>query len=228
MVALLRLTEKAGGSIVIDGRDIHKMGLQAVRSRLAIIPQDPVLFLGTVRSNLDPFEMYSDAQIWEALQTSQMKGPVSAREKGLDSVVSEGGSNFSMGERQLLCIARAVLRKPKLLLLDEATASIDRQTDKLIQEMLRTTFAACTTLIIAHRLNTIMDCDNIAVIDAGKCVEFGAPQDLIADQSTAFHKMMGATKHWSSALSKVKAAGAFGGLHKHANAAPDDEAVQSL
>merc|ERR1740117_267104 len=189
MVALLRLTEKAGGSITIDGKDIHAMGLQTLRSRIAIIPQDPVLFLGTVKSNLDPFGRYSDEAIWESLGVCQMRDTVQKRPKGLDSPVSEGGSNFSMGERQLLCIARAMLRKPKLLLLDEATASIDRHTDRVIQDMLRTVFVNYTTLVIAHRLNTIIDCSHIAVIDGGKCVEFGAPKELLQKASGPFKQM---------------------------------------
>jgi ABC-type multidrug transport system fused ATPase/permease subunit len=157
---------------------------------MAIIPQDPVLFLGTVKSNLDPFRRYSEQELWDALDTCQMKAVVQGRPNQLESTVAEGGSNFSMGERQLLCIARAVLRKPKLLLLDEATASIDLNTDKIIQRMLRTVFKDCTTLIIAHRLNTILDCSHIAVLDEGKLLQFGSPKDLLAQGKGAFHEMV--------------------------------------
>jgi len=204
MVSLFRLTEKAGGSVVIDGRDIHNMGLQPIRSRMAIIPQDPVLFLGSIRSNLDPFSKYTDQQLWEALKTCQMEEAVKARDNMLDTPVAEGGSNFSMGERQLLCITRAMLRKPKLLLLDEATASIDRQTDSVIQEMLRTVFASCTTLIIAHRLNTIMDCSHIAVIDQGKCVEFGSVQELSSTPGSQFKAMVDASASTRLAASNMQ------------------------
>nr|QST14989.1 ABCC5 protein [Diaphanosoma celebensis] len=191
-VALFRLVELSSGSIKIDGVNIAEIGLEDLRSKLSIIPQDPVLFIGTIRYNLDPFNQYTDVAIWEALDRTNMKDKIRFLPLQLDSSVVENGDNFSVGERQLLCMARALLRHSKILLLDEATAAIDTQTDALVQETLREAFKDCTILTIAHRLNTVMQCDRILVLQDGKVVEFDKPGVLLANSRSAFSAMMAA------------------------------------
>lgn len=197
-VALFRLVELTGGSIVIDGINIAQIGLDDLRSKLAIIPQEPVLFIGTVRSNLDPWEQYSDSEIWEALEKTHIKDMVSQLPHSLYSEVTENGDNFSVGERQLLCVARALLRNSKILILDEATAAIDTETDRLIQETIRSAFGSCTTLIIAHRLNTVMNCNRVMVLDNGQILEFDSPAFLLADENSRFRAMIEASESQSS------------------------------
>lgn len=196
-VALFRLVELTGGSIVIDGINIAQIGLDDLRSKLAIIPQEPVLFIGTVRTNLDPWDQYSDAQIWEALEKTHIKEMVSQLPHSLHSEVTENGENFSVGERQLLCVARALLRNSKILILDEATAAIDTETDRLIQETIRCAFGSCTTLIIAHRLNTVMSCSRVMVLDNGQILEFDSPAALLADENSRFRAMVEASENQS-------------------------------
>ncbi|KAK9518326.1 hypothetical protein VZT92_023636 [Zoarces viviparus] len=196
-VALFRLVELTGGSIVIDGIDIARIGLNDLRSKLAIIPQEPVLFIGTVRTNLDPWDQYSDCQIWEALEKTHVKEMINQLPHSLHSEVTENGENFSVGERQLLCVARALLRNSKILILDEATAAIDTEMDRLIQETIRCAFGSCTTLIIAHRLNTVMSCSRVMVLDKGQILEFDSPAALLADENSRFRAMMEASENQS-------------------------------
>uniref|UniRef100_A0A182IP70 ABC-type glutathione-S-conjugate transporter n=1 Tax=Anopheles atroparvus TaxID=41427 RepID=A0A182IP70_ANOAO len=188
-LALFRIIESAGGSIVIDGQDIAQLGLHALRSRLTIIPQDPVLFSGTLRINLDPFNTHSDDEIWKALEHAHLKAFVKGLTAGINHEVTEGGENLSVGQRQLICLARALLRKTKVLILDEATAAVDLETDDLIQATIRTEFNDCTVLTIAHRLNTIMDSDKVIVLDKGQIVEFAAPGELLQSRTSAFYSM---------------------------------------
>ena len=148
------------------------MGVGHLRSRLTIIPQDPVLFSGTLRENIDPFEQSTDAQIWNVLELSHLKSFVEGLTSGLEYEIAEGGSNLSVGQKQLVCLARALLRKTKILILDEATASVDLDTDDLIQATIREEFSDCTVLTIAHRLNTILDSNRIMVLGEGKIIEF--------------------------------------------------------
>ncbi|NXX95541.1 MRP3 protein, partial [Centropus bengalensis] len=179
-LCLFRILEAAKGEIKIDSVNISEIGLHDLRSRLTIIPQDPVLFSGTLRMNLDPFNKYSDEEIWKALELSHLKRFVSSQPSMLDFECSEGGENLSVGQRQLLCLARALLRKTRVLILDEATAAIDLETDDLIQGTIRTQFEGCTVLMIAHRLNTIMDYTRVLVLDNGTIAEFDTPASLIA------------------------------------------------
>ncbi|XP_035914948.1 multidrug resistance-associated protein 1 isoform X1 [Anopheles stephensi] len=188
-LALFRIIESAGGSIVIDGQDIAQLGLHALRSRLTIIPQDPVLFSGTLRINLDPFNAQSDDDIWKALEHAHLKSFVKGLTAGINHEVTEGGENLSVGQRQLICLARALLRKTKVLILDEATAAVDLETDDLIQRTIRTEFKDCTVLTIAHRLNTIMDSDKVIVLDKGQIVEFAPPAELLQSKNSAFYSM---------------------------------------
>lgn len=187
---LLRLTELAGGHIFIDDVDISLLGLQELRSAIAIIPQDPVLFEGTMRFNLDPFGEHDDEKIWGALEKSHLKEKLSREEKQLQTLVSAAGQNLSVGEKQLICLARAVLRQNKILLLDEATASVDVETDFLIQKTIRETFKDSTVITIAHRLHTVSSYDRVMVMDAGKVVEFDTPLALMSNKDSIFHGML--------------------------------------
>ncbi len=150
---------------MIDGINISDIGLHQLRSRLTIIPQDPVLFSGTIRTNLDPFNAYSDEQLWNSLELSHLKSFVKSLDLGLEHKVSEGGENLSVGQRQLICLARALLRNTKVLILDEATAAVDLETDSLIQSTIRKAFSDCTVLTIAHRLHTILDSNRVLVLN---------------------------------------------------------------
>ena len=189
MIGLFRIQELALGSITIDGLDTKTIPLRTLRSRLGIIPQDPVLFSSSVRFNLDPFTKHTDAEIWSVLDQVNMKDHVTTLPGKLSEEVAEGGDNFSTGQRQLICIARALLRKPKILVLDEATASIDNETDEMIQRMVRVNFKDCTVLTIAHRLNTIIDSDRVIVMDGGLMAEFGPPEALLKNEVGAFKSL---------------------------------------
>lgn len=226
-LALFRFLEAREGQILIDGVDISKIKLHDLRSRLAIIPQDPVLFFGTVRSNLDPFGEYSDKDLYNALARVQLISSTSNGDEiltsrtatprhpgstgattsetatatandnaniflSLGATISEGGLNISQGQRQLLCLARAIVARPKIMVLDEATSAVDIETDALIQTSIRAEFGrnATTLLVIAHRLSTIADFDRILVLDAGKVVEFGSPKDLMVIKSGVFKNLV--------------------------------------
>lgn len=188
-LSLFRIVEAAKGSIFIDGVDISSLRLFDLRSRLTIIPQDPVLFAGTVRENLDPFGSHDDAELWQALQHSHLGEHIANMDGKLNAIVLEGGENFSVGQRQLICLARALLRKTTILVLDEATAAIDVETDSIIQETIRRQFADCTILTIAHRINTVLDSDRILVLDKGSIAEFESPTALLENKDSIFYSM---------------------------------------
>lgn len=187
--ALFRLAP-IEGNIIIDDVNINEISLHTLRSHLSIIPQEPILFSGTLRKNLDPFDEYDDDQLWKALDEVKLKTFVSELPSGLTSNVSEGGSNFSVGQRQLLCLARAVIRNNNILILDEATANVDPQTDELIQNTIRKKFCECTVLTIAHRLHTVMDSDKILVMSGGRAVEFGEPHILLQNTEGIFYGLV--------------------------------------
>lgn len=189
-LSLFRIVEAAHGKIFIDSTDISQVGLHKLRSCLTIIPQDPVLFGGTLRFNLDPCNQHSDSEIWSALGQSHLKEHLKNVDNGLNHNITEGGENFSVGQRQLICLARAILRKTKVLILDEATAAVDMETDKLVQETIHSEFTDCTVLTIAHRINTIMNYDKIAVFDMGRLVEMDSPENLLSRNSSIFKSLV--------------------------------------
>ncbi|KAG7207748.1 hypothetical protein KM043_009360 [Ampulex compressa] len=172
------------GEVSIDGKDTATLGLQELRSRISIIPQEPVLFSRSLRYNLDPFEQYSDTMLWDVLRKVELNDSI------LDQKVQQSGSNFSVGQRQLICLARAILRNNRILVLDEATANVDSYTDSLIQQTIRDKFEECTVLTIAHRLHTIIDSDRIIVMEAGRIVEFGCPHELLHNNPKGYFSQM--------------------------------------
>jgi ABC-type multidrug transport system fused ATPase/permease subunit len=189
-LSLFRIVEPHSGKIFIDGVDVSEIGLDILRQKLCVIPQDPVLFKGTVRYNLDPFEENTDNELQE---TISILFPNEDPNQLLEKEVQEGGSNFSVGQKQLICIARAIIRKSKIIFLDEATASVDYKTDDLIQQTIRERFQGRTVLTIAHRINTIMDYDRVLVIDKGKVAEFDTPENLLKEQGI-FYELVSAYK----------------------------------
>ncbi|CAL9180870.1 unnamed protein product [Musa hybrid cultivar] len=188
--ALFRIIDPTVGQILIDGVDISTVGLHDLRSRLSIIPQDPTMFEGTVRSNLDPLEEYKDEAIWEALESCQLGEEVRKKELKLDSGVTENGENWSMGQRQLVCLGRVILKKSKILVLDEATASVDTATDNLIQKTLRKQFSESTVITIAHRITSVLDSDMVLLLDNGVIVEHDTPARLLENKSSLFAKLV--------------------------------------
>uniref|UniRef100_F6T8N6 Uncharacterized protein n=1 Tax=Ciona intestinalis TaxID=7719 RepID=F6T8N6_CIOIN len=190
---LFRLNEYSKGSVMIDGINVSELGLTDLRSAISIIPQDPILFAGTMRKNLDPFQLYTDDEVWTALEQVQLKPVVEQLPLRLFTELAESGSNFSVGQRQLVCLARAVLRKNRVLIIDEATANVDLRTDFLIQETIRNSFKHCTVLTIAHRLHTIIDSDRVMILDQGRLIEFDEPHVLLGKEDGIFTQMVDAT-----------------------------------
>ncbi|ORY41325.1 P-loop containing nucleoside triphosphate hydrolase protein [Rhizoclosmatium globosum] len=186
VLALTRILEAAEGSIELDGVDVSKLELENLRRHITVVPQEPVLFATTIRENLDPFKEFDDGALWNALEKTRMKEWAQNMPEKLDSLISEGGSNLSVGERQLICMARALLQKAAVLVLDEATSSIDIKTDELIQTILREEFTESSLLVVAHRLNTILDSDRILVLDGGRVCEFDSPARLLANPDSVF------------------------------------------
>ncbi|XP_057665399.1 ATP-binding cassette sub-family C member 4-like isoform X1 [Diorhabda carinulata] len=186
LIASLFRLAPIDGIISIDDIDTAEIGLDDLRSKISIIPQEPILFSASVRYNLDPFESHSDEVLWEALENVELRTVIT----DLNQNISEGGSNFSVGQRQLICLARAIVRNNKILVMDEATANVDPGTDVLIQKTIREKFKNCTVITIAHRLNTVMDSDKVLVMDAGEAVEFDHPHILLQNQDGYFNKMV--------------------------------------
>ncbi len=190
MLALFRMVELAEGRILFDGVDISKLKMRDLRSKITIIPQDPLLFKGSIRSNLDPFDFCTDDEIWDVIEKVGMKDRVTKEKTGLECIVEERGANFSVGQRQLLCLARALLKRCKILLLDEATASVDFDADAMIQRAIRTEFRDCTVLTIAHRLATVIDSNRVCVLQQGELKEFDHPARLLQQEDGVFHSMV--------------------------------------
>ena len=218
--ALFRLVQPEAGAILVDGVDILRLGLDDARGRAAcLIPQDPWLFSGSIRANVDPFEQYEDDKVWEALDAARLgdfvrqagAGPGARNEgsgAGLQAPVHEGGTNFSAGQRQLMCLARALLRKPRVLVMDEASASVDRTTDSAIQATIRHSFRGSTIFTIAHRLETICDYDVICVIAEGRVVEVGPPAVLLEKgRRSAFAAMVDSAGEEAAAHLRALACG---------------------
>lgn len=241
-MALFRFLEAQQGSIHVAGVDISTIPLHQLRTRLAIVPQDPILFSGTIRSNLDPFDEHSDQELLSALRRVHWTIPDAdhdenrpgsplikldedddSREDLLDSLelqyqhppsilntaVTERGANFSQGQRQCLCLARAILRRPKVLVLDEATSAIDKATDAVIQRSIRTEFGHndSSLLVIAHRISTIVDFDRVLVLDAGRVIEYGTPQELVSNQNGVFRSLVESSVERDELLETMHAAG---------------------
>ncbi|KAH9947499.1 multidrug resistance-associated ABC transporter [Amylocystis lapponica] len=215
-LSFFRFVEPTEGRILVDGLDISQIGLTDLRSKLTIIPQDPTILSGTLRSTLDVFNEYQDAEIYEALRRVHLIPPsdTAAEDpdsvnmnvfRNLDSAVSEGGENFSTGEKQLLCMARAILKRSKVLLMDEATASVDYATDELIGKTIRHEFAESTIMTIAHRLRTVIDYDKVMLLEEGRIAEFDTPGKLLADRSSKFHSLCKATGNNEFAMLKKMA-----------------------
>ncbi|GJQ66875.1 hypothetical protein Trydic_g7898 [Trypoxylus dichotomus] len=188
--SLFRLYPIESGAIFIDNLNIDHVSIKLLRSKISIIPQNPILFSGTLRSNLDPDAEMSDATLWTMLELIEMKGTIEKMEFQLECTISEGGVNFSAGERQLLCLARALLHQNKILILDEPTANVDTRTDILMQKTIRSQFANCTILTIAHRLDSVFKANKVMVIDNGLVVEFDNPTILRDNRESLFHKLI--------------------------------------
>jgi ATP-binding cassette, subfamily C (CFTR/MRP), member 1 len=188
VMTLFRILETSKGTITIDGIDIAQIGLKRLRKALGIIPQDPLVFQGTLRSNIDPFGSYTDDQVRSALRAAHLLGM-----DDLDVCITHGGGNLSAGQRQQVCLARVLLRQPKILVMDEATSSLDAVTDNLVADTIRTHFSNATVITIAHRLHTIVDSDKLIVLDKGRVVQLGSPRELVGDANGIFADMIAQT-----------------------------------
>ena len=188
--ALLRLSDYHRGKIVIDNVNIHRIGVRDLRSHIAIITQESIMFLGTVRYNLDPAGLHSDAKLWEAIGLVGLKRTIESMENTLDFNITEEGSNLSQGQKQLICVARAILRGSRIVLLDEATASVDVESDQLLQNVLRKVFVDCTMLTIAHRIHTISDSTRIMVLDKGHVAELDTPKMLMSRPDSIYRSLV--------------------------------------
>lgn len=202
--ALFRLAQ-TDGNIFIDGIDMETIGLSELRSKISIIPQESTLFMGSLRDNLDPLRQYDDATLWSALNEVKLNKMFNS----LDHTIACGGNNLSAGQQQLLCLARAIVHKNKILVLDEATANVDPATDDLIQNTISNKFKDCTVLIIAHRLNTIVDSDKVLVMDNGEAVEFDQPHVLLQQNDSYFSRMIeqsgnATSQHLKAVAAKVR------------------------
>ena len=194
VLCLMRIIEMETGRIVIDNVNISNIGLEDLRSSISIIPQEPLLFSGTIRSNLDPFNQYTDEDIWSALDRAAMRTVIADSPQGLETAVEEHGNNYSVGQRQLICVARALLRKSKVILMDEATASIDVETDMKIQETIRSQFTESTVITIAHRIHTIIDSDRVLVLEQGEVKEYDRPAELLKNPDSLFSQLVEKSK----------------------------------
>ena len=205
IVALWRLVEPSGGSVFLDGVDISKITLRDLRSRITCIPQDPILFSGNVRDNLDPFKDHTDEELWFALEAARLKQAVSEHGIGLLAPVAEYGENYSAGQRQMLCLARALLRDTKVVCLDEATASVDLETDKLMQDVIADQFNSRTILTIAHRINTIIENDKVVCLDKGELIAMATPAEMLRDEGSMFANLVKETGEQSARNLKARA-----------------------
>ncbi|KAJ7299118.1 hypothetical protein O6H91_Y301700 [Diphasiastrum complanatum] len=199
--ALFRLAEPAGRTILIDDLDITTIGLHDLRSGLSIIPQEPTLFRGTVRFNLDPLEQYSDSAVWDAIEKCQLGDIIREKLEQLDSPVGDDGENWSVGQRQLFCLGRALLKSSRILVLDEATASIDNATDSVLQKIIREEFSECTVITVAHRIPTVVDSDMVLALSNGLLAEFDQPMKLLKCKTSLFAKLV--AEYWSNAQYKT-------------------------
>ena len=188
--ALCRISEISDGCILIDGDDISKLDLYQHRKRISVIPQEPVLFSGTLRQNLDPFDEFTNQEIWDAIEKCNLQVMVGSLSEGLLCRVEEDGRNFSTGERQLFCLARAILRENRIVLIDEATANVDVKTDSYVQQAIRIHFRNCTVLTIAHRIDTIIDSNRIIVLDKGRVIEFEIPFLMLENENSYLSKLL--------------------------------------
>lgn len=186
IIATLFQLYEVEGQVLIDGVDTKTLSLEYLRQKISVIPQDPVLFADTIRSNIDPLNQHTDLEIWTALEKVKMQDCFT----DLSTEIRPTESNYSSGQRQLICLARAIVRKNKIVILDEATANMDPETEVSLHNVIKEHFADCTVFTIAHRLNTILDSDKIMVLDQGQIIEFDEPNRLLKKENGIFHKMV--------------------------------------